>query len=99
MANELITNALQGAGEGAAEQITQGFFERIFALYNQFISIFPEQYQWIVSIIIILAVASFLWNLIRKNWLWVILLVVIFPGALPVLKNIFDSLAKLFIGK
>jgi len=99
MANELIANAIQGAGQDAAQQMTQGFFERIFALYNQFISIFPEQYQWIISAIIILAVASFLWNLIRKNWLWIILLIVVFPGALPILKNIFDSLTKLFIGK
>jgi len=91
-----ITNTIANK---VTEQVTTGFFEYIFKLYNQFISIFPEKYQWVVSVIIILAVAAFLWNLIRKNWLWIILLVVIFPGILPILQNIFNSLSKLVIGK
>ena len=81
------------------EEATKGFFERIFAIYNQFISIFPVQYQWVVSVVIFLAVAGFMWNLVKRNWLWLILLVVVFPGVLPVLQNIFNSLAQMFVGK
>lgn len=95
MGNELVNNVVNQVTEEAAT----GFFARIFQLYGEFISIFPEQYQWIVSVIIILAIAAFLWNLIRKNWMWIILLVVIFPGVLPVLQNIFNSLAKMLIGE
>ena len=82
-----------------AEETTKGIFERIFNIYNQFISVFPVQYQWVVSAIIFLAVAGFMWNLIKRNWLWLILLVVVFPGILPVLQNIFNSLSRMFIGK
>lgn len=95
MGNEIVNDLANKVTEEAAT----GFFARIFAMYGNFISIFPEQYQWIVSIIIILAVAAFLWNLIKKNWMWIILLVVIFPGILPVLQNIFNSLARMLIGK
>jgi hypothetical protein len=95
MGNE-ITNVIVNQ---VTEKATMGFFEYIFKLYNQFISIFPEKFQWIVSLIIILAIAAFLWNLIKKNWIWIILLVVIFPGILPILQNIFNSLAKMVIGK
>jgi len=95
MGNE-ITNVIVNK---VTEEATTGFFEYIFNLYNQFISIFPENYQWVVSLILILAIAAFLWNLIKKNWVWVVLLVVIFPGVLPILQNIFNSLSKMVIGK
>jgi hypothetical protein len=94
MGNEL-TNEIANK---VTEEATTGFFQRIFDVYNDFISIFPEQYQWIVSVIIILAIAAFLWNLIKKNWLWIVLLIVIFQGVLPVLQNIFNSLAKMLTG-
>jgi len=90
-----IANQAQVAAEGAAK----GVMERISDVYGQFIGIFPEQYQWVVSLLLILAIASFLWNMIKRNWLWVVLLVVLFPGLLPMLKNVFDSLTALFTGK
>ena len=95
MENEIINIATNKI----TEEATKGIFERIFTIYNQFISIFPVQYQWVVSTIIFLAVAGFMWNLIKRNWLWLILLVVVFPGVLPVLQNIFNSLSRMFIGK
>lgn len=94
-----VTNQITNQAHAAAEGATKGVMERIFDVYNQFIGIFPEQYQWVVSLLLVLAIASFLWNLIKRNWLWVILLVVLFPGILPILKNIFDSLTALFTGK
>lgn len=94
-----IVNTVKDKAVEASEEAAMGFFERIFDLYNQFISVFPEQYQWIISVILILAIAGGLWNLIRKNWLWLALLIVIFPGILPILQNIFNSLSKMLIGK
>ncbi len=81
------------------EEGGKGLIKQIFILYNQFVGIFPEQYQWIVSLIIVLVVASFLWQLIKRNIIWIVLLFVFFPGVLPVLKNLFDSLTTLFLGK
>ena len=94
-----ITNAVADQAKEAANAAAKGFIERLFDVYNSFISIFPEQYQWVVSLILVLAIASFLFNLVRKNWLWLILIVVLFPGILPLLKNIFDSLTVLLVGK
>lgn len=97
--NDAITQAATDAAKQAGEEAVKGFWERIFALYQSFIQMFPEKFQWVVSLIIILAVASFLFNLIKKNWLWLILIVALFPGLLPVLKNIFDSLTIMVVGK
>ena len=99
MENEIVNVVTNHVTNQITGQVTTGIFERIFTIYNQFISIFPVQYQWVVSVIIFLAVAGFMWNLIKRNWLWLILLVVVFPGILPVLQNIFNSLSRMFIGK
>ncbi len=94
-----IVNTVKDKAVEAGEDAAMGFFERIFDLYNQFISVFPEQYQWIISVVLVLAIVGGLWNLVRKNWLWLALLIVIFPGILPILQNVFNSLSKMLIGK
>jgi len=96
--NAVVDTAADQAKQAAAEA-GKGMFERVMDAYNAFVGMFPEQFQWVVSLLILLAVASFLFKLIKKNWLWIILLAVLFPGILPVLKNIFDSLTAMFIGK
>ena len=103
MNSDIVVNAAVDAAskqaKEAANSAAKGMFERLSDAYNSFINLFPDQFQWVVSLILILAVASFLFKLIKKNWLWMILLVALFPGILPVLKNIFDSLTALVTGK
>ncbi|MEZ4210588.1 MAG: hypothetical protein R3B38_02665 [Patescibacteria group bacterium] len=93
-AQDALTEAAKDAGEKAA----MGFFETIISAYHNFISQFPEEYQWIISLVIGIAVAGSLWNLIRRNWLWIVLAIFLFPGILPVLQNIFNSLTVLLTG-
>ena len=97
---ELGNVAAEAAVNSAVNQLENlGFFERIFALYNDFVGVFPEQYQWVISLIIVLALAAWLWKMIRKNIVWLALIIILFPGILPIMKNIFDSLTVLFTGK
>ena len=95
---EAIVDGVANQAQQVAETAAVGFMERISDAYGLFIGMFPEAYQWVVSVLLVLAIAAFLWNLIRKNWLWVVLVVVLFPGILPMLKNVFDSLTTLFTG-
>ena len=95
MENEIINNITSQV----TEKVAAGFYARIFEVYKTLLDVFPIEYQWIVSSIIFLAIAGFLWNLVKKNWLWLALLIVLFPTTLlPALKNIFDSLTALFTG-
>lgn len=93
-AEEALTEAAKEAGENVA----MGFFETVISAYQNFISQFPAEYQWLISLVIGIAVAGSLWNLIRRNWLWIALAVFLFPGILPVLQNIFNSLTVLLTG-
>lgn len=97
--NEVAEQALTQAAKEASEKAAMGFFEKIYTAYGNFIDKFPEQYQWVISLIIMLLVANFLWQLIKRNWLWIVLAVLLFPGILPILKNFFDSLTMLLVGK
>ncbi len=94
-----VTGVVANQAKEAAAAAGKGIFERLFDAYHGFVGIFPEQYQWIISLILILAVASFLFKLIKRNWLWLILAVVLFPGLLLVLQNLFNSLVALLMGK
>ncbi|RLC37846.1 hypothetical protein DRH29_00305 [candidate division Kazan bacterium] len=93
-----IANTIADKAQEAAEGATQTIVDRIYGAYNSFIGIFPEQFQWVVSVILVLAIAAFLYNQIKKHWLWIVLAVVIFPGILPMLKNIVVSLTAMFTG-
>lgn len=97
--NEIAEEALTQAAKDASEKAAMGFFEKIYTAYAAFINRFPEEYQWLVSLIVGVAVIWFLIKLIRKNWLWIVLAIILFPGILPILKNFFDSLTTLLVGK
>jgi hypothetical protein len=97
--NEAVKQAATDVAKEAGETAVKGFWERIFVAYHGFIGMFPDQFQWIVSLVIVLILASLVWSLVKKNWFWIILLFALFPGLLPVLKNIFDSLTTLLVGK
>ena len=83
----------------AGEQAASGFFQTVFSFYETFIKQFPIEYQWVISAVLVIAIVGSLWNLIKKNWLWIVLVVAIFPGILPMFKNVFDSLSALFTGQ
>lgn len=95
---EAIANQVADQAKAATANASVGFMERTSNAYGSFIGMFPEEYQWVVSLLLALAIAAFLWNLVKKNWLWLVLLLILFPGILPILKNIFDSLTALFTG-
>ncbi len=96
--NEVAQEALTQAAKDASQKAAMGFFERIYIAYAAFIDRFPEQYQWLVSLIVAVAIIWFLMKLIKKNWLWIVLAILLFPGILPILKNFFVSVTILLVG-
>lgn len=67
----------------------------IYSIYNQFLGIFPESLHWAVS----LALAAFLvlaiYQTIKRNFIWIILLIILLPASLPILNNVWDSIVEL----
>lgn len=66
----------------------------LFTAYDVFITNFPLQYQGIVSLGLLAVIIIALYQLIKKNLLWIVLLVVLVPASLPILSNIGTGLLE-----
>lgn len=67
----------------------------IYAIYAQFLSNFPEKYHSLVSLALALLVVFGVYKILRKQLIYIILLVVLLPASAPILKNIWQGLVEL----
>jgi len=72
-------------------------FDQIISIYNQFISIFPVNIQWIISLVIFIVVVKWTIDLVKQNIIWLILLIILLPASIPILRSVFDGLLT-FLG-
>lgn len=72
-------------------------FDQLIAIYEQFISIFPIQIQWVISLIIFIVVVKWVIDMVKHNIVWLILLIVLLPASIPILSSIFYGLVE-FLG-
>jgi hypothetical protein len=62
---------------------------------------FPHQIWWLVSAIVIVAIVGAFVGLIRTHWLFLIVLIVLFPFLIPIFKNFFGEIYSfvLYLGQ
>jgi len=72
-------------------------FDQIIIIYNQFISIFPTNFRWIISLVIFIVLVKWTIDLVKQNLIWLILLIILLPASIPILKSIFEGLLA-FLG-
>jgi hypothetical protein len=65
---------------------------QIFDIYQQFLNFFPGNIHGIVSLILTVIIA---YKTIKRNFVYIILLVVLLPASVPILSNIWESLTGL----
>ncbi len=68
----------------------------ITPLYEKFLSIFPTQLHWIVSLIVLVSLVMAFFVLIRFHWMFLLLLVILLPLAFPVLRSLFAGFYDFF---
>lgn len=76
--------------------------DQITSLYNQFLSLFPPEFHFWVSLVLFLMLVFWLLSLIKKNIIWLILLIILLPVSIPLLKQIFSgilSFLRFLLGK
>lgn len=67
---------------------------QIYDIYNQFMGIFPEDMRWVVSLVLAIIVIYSIFQVIKKNFIFIILLVILLPASLPILDNLWDSVVE-----
>jgi hypothetical protein len=63
-----------------------------FSWYQHFISAVPVQIQWLVSLGIIVLLVYAIVTLVKRSLLWLVLLLIFVPVALPALGNLLSQL-------
>ncbi len=61
-------------------------------IYIQFLQNFPVGIQPIVSILLVVIVVYAIFRIIKKDWIFIIILVILLPGSIPILKSIWSGI-------
>jgi hypothetical protein len=61
--------------------------ENFFEWYDKAIAFINPNYQWLVSLGIIILIVALLWKLIKKTYLFLILLIIFIPASIPIFRN------------
>jgi hypothetical protein len=67
----------------------------IYSIYAQFLSFFPERLHWLVSLVLAGLLVYAVFQTIKRNFIWIILLVVLLPASLPILANIWKGVVDI----
>lgn len=70
--------------------------QAIFNIYDQFLSNFPPGFHVVISLVILVVFVIALFNLIKKDLLWLILLILIVPASIPILNNVWMGILEIF---
>ncbi len=69
--------------------------DSIFGIYNQFLNYFPASLHPVVSLVVAALIIYGIFKVIQKDFIYIILLIVLLPASVPVLKNILDSVVNI----
>jgi hypothetical protein len=61
-------------------------------LYLQFLNNFPPSLQPIISIGLVIVIIYSLFKVIKKDWIFLIVLVILLPGSKPILQSIWQGI-------
>ena len=69
--------------------------DQIYSIYSQFLSYFPENLHGIVSLALAALIVIGVFKVIKREFIYIILLIVLLPASVPILKNIWESLSNI----
>lgn len=72
-------------------------YESLVGLYDRFLSLFPEPVQWLVTLLVVIALVVGFISLISQSWLFLILLILLLPAIIPILQRFFGDLYRFFL--
>lgn len=67
---------------------------QIYDIYSQFIGYFPRNIQWAVSFVLAIILIWAVFKVIARQFIYIILLVILLPASIPIFKHIWESLTQ-----
>lgn len=69
--------------------------DQILGIYNQFLSYFPANLHGLVSLGLAVLIVIGIIKVIRRDFVYIILLIVLLPASVPILQNIWESISNI----
>ncbi|HEX5430226.1 MAG TPA: hypothetical protein VFX17_04085 [Patescibacteria group bacterium] len=69
--------------------------DQIISIYNQFLSYFPKNSHALVSLVLAVLIVYAIYKVIKHNFIYLLLLVVLLPASQPILKNVWQGAVDL----
>ncbi|MGE5392404.1 MAG: hypothetical protein ACM3NH_01540 [Candidatus Saccharibacteria bacterium] len=69
--------------------------DQVFSIYGQFLSYFPANMHWAVSLVLAVLLVVAVYKIVKKNFIYIVLLIVLLPASVPILRNIWESAVNL----
>lgn len=71
-----------------------GSLNEVYNLYYQFLGYFPESLHGIVSLALAVLLIYAIYKVIKRNFIFLIILVLLLPPAVPMLKTIWENVVS-----
>lgn len=66
--------------------------DQIMMLWQDFISLFPMGLQGLIALLIFVGIVLMLIDLIKRNFIWILLLIIFVPASVPIFRTIVDGI-------
>ena len=68
--------------------------DSIYSIYTQFLSYFPEKVHGLVSLFLGILLIVGIYKVLRRQLIYLVLLVILLPASVPILKNIWEQILE-----
>jgi hypothetical protein len=69
--------------------------DQIISIYKQFLSFFPPSVHGVVSLVLAIMIIYSIFKVLKHNFIWLILLIILLPASQPILKSIWEGALNL----
>ena len=69
--------------------------QNLYGIYDQFLSYFPSQLHGWVSLALAILLVVGIYKVLRRQMIYLILLVVLLPASVPILKNVWEQVLEI----
>lgn len=66
--------------------------DQIMTLWQDFISLFPMELQGLIALLVFVGIVLILIDLIKRNFIWILLLIIFVPASVPIFRTIVDGI-------
>ena len=69
--------------------------QQIYGIYDQFLSNFPAKFHGMVSLALAVLLVYGIYKVLRKHFIYVVLLVILLPASVPILRSVWGQTLEL----